>query len=254
MQIDLTGRRALVTGAGIGIGAGIARALGAAGADVAVHYARSKDGAEEVAAELRDAGRNALTVGGDLTDSTQATSVVEQAVGELGGLDILVNNAGHLVGRQTTAEMTDEHWHAVIDVNVSSAFYVTRAALPALQESEHGRVVLMSSLAAANGGGAGAVAYATSKAAVVGFTRGLAKEVAAAGITVNALAPGFIGSTPFHDTFTPVEAQQGIVAAVPLGRAGTAADVGDVTLWLASDLSSYVTGQVIEINGGQNFR
>lgn len=254
MQIDLTGRRALVTGAGSGIGAAIARALGAAGADVAVHYAHSAEGAERVAAEIRDAGHRALTLAGDLKDSAQATSVTERAIAELGGLDILVNNAGHLVGRSTVAEMSDEHWHSVIDVNVSSAFYVTRAAASALSESGHGRIVLMSSLAAENGGGAGSVAYAASKAAVVGMTRGLAKELASSGVTVNAVAPGFIGETPFHDTFTPQKAQEGIIAGIPLGRAGTAGDVSDVTAWLASDLSSYVTGQVIDINGGLNFR
>ena len=112
----------------------------------------------------------------------------------------------------------------------------------------------MSSLAAENGGGAGSVAYAAAKAAVVGFTRGLAKELAARGVTVNALAPGFIGDTAFHDTFTPTDAQSGIIAGIPLGRAGTVDDVAGVALFLASDLPSYVTGQVIDINGGLNFR
>jgi len=254
LQLDLTGRRALVTGGGSGIGAAIARALGARGADVAVHYANSKDGAEVVAGELIGAGRRAIAIGGDLTDPAQASAVVAAAAAHLGGIDIVVNNAGHLVGRATVAEMSDEHWASVLAVNVSSSFYVTRAAVPYLAESAAGRVVLMSSLAGENGGGAGSVAYATAKAAVVGFARGLAKELAADAITVNALAPGFIEDTAFHNTFTPTAAQQNIVAGLPLQRPGTVDDVAGAVLYLSSDLASFVTGQVIDINGGANFR
>jgi 3-oxoacyl-[acyl-carrier protein] reductase len=254
MQIDLTGRRALVTGGGAGIGAAIARALGASGADVAVHYASSADGAAAIVDELTAAGRTAVAIQGDLTDSAQADAVVQQATEALGGLDILVNNAGHLVGRATVAEMTDEHWHQVLDVNLTSSFAVTRAALPALTASGAGRVILMSSLASENGGGAGSVPYAAAKAGVIGFTRALAKEIAPAGVTVNAVAPGFIGDTAFHNTFTPTKAQEGIVAGIPLGRAGTVDDVAGVALFLASELSSFVTGQVVDINGGANFR
>lgn len=254
MQINLTGRRALVTGAGQGIGAAIALGLAQAGADVAVHYANSEDAAREVVAQIVALGRTAVAVQGDLTDSGQAARVVEAAASALGGLDIVVNNAGNLVGRATIAEMTDEHWEKVLDVNASTGFYVTRAAIPYLSESAAGRIVMMASLAAENGGGAGSVAYAAAKAAVVGFTRALAKELAPSGVTVNALAPGFIGDTPFHNTFTPSSAQPGIIAGVPLGRAGTVGDVAGVTAFLASDLSSYVTGQVLDINGGLNFR
>ncbi|MEV8252561.1 SDR family NAD(P)-dependent oxidoreductase [Rhodoglobus sp. NPDC076762] len=254
MSIDLTGRRALVTGAGAGIGAAIAKALAAAGADVVVHYAHSEAGATAVKEEIEAGGRRSLAVQADLTDSAQATKLVDSAVEFLGGLDILVNNAGHLVGRATITETTDERWNEVMDVNIASTFFTTRQALPALAESEHGRIITMASLAAENGGGAGSVVYATSKAAVVGFTRALAKEIASKKITVNAVAPGFIGETAFHETFTPGEAQKNIVAGIPLGRAGTAGDVADVALFLASDLSSYVTGQVVDINGGLNFR
>ncbi|SDR99274.1 SDR family oxidoreductase [Paraoerskovia marina] len=254
MQNDLTGRRALVTGAGHGIGAALALGLARAGADVAVHYANSAQGAEEIADQIRAIGCKSTTIQGDLTDSASATAVVEAAVESLGGLDILVNNAGHLVGRATVGEMTDEHWHKVVDVNLSSLFYASRAAIPFLTTSTSGRIVTMASLAAENGGGAGSVAYAAAKAGVVGFTRGLAKELAGDGITVNALAPGFIGDTPFHNTFTPAAAQEGIVAGIPLGRAGTVEDVAGVTTFLASDAAGYVTGQVIDINGGLNFR
>jgi 3-oxoacyl-[acyl-carrier protein] reductase len=254
MQIDLTGRRALVTGGGAGIGAAIAHALGVAGADVAVHYAHSKEGAERVAESLTQLGRRSVAIGGDLTEAVQAKAVVEQAAGELGGLDILVNNAGHLVARSPIADMSDELWEQVGAVNVSSTFFTTRAAIGYLRDSAAGRVILMSSLAAENGGGAGSVAYAASKGAVIGFGRGLAKELAPDAITVNTLAPGFIGDTAFHNTFSPPEAQAAIVAGVPLKRAGTVDDVAGVAVFLASDLSSYVTGQVMDINGGTNFR
>jgi 3-oxoacyl-[acyl-carrier protein] reductase len=254
MQINLTGRRAFVTGAGAGIGASIALAMGRSGADVVVHYAHSAQGAEAVAAELRGLGRKSIAVQADLTNSSAATTAVKAATELLGGLDILVNNAGNLVGRATVGEMSDEHWHSVIDVNVSSTFYVTRAAVPHLTHSPAGRVILMSSLASENGGGTGSVAYAASKAAIVGFARGLAKELAASGTTVNAVAPGFIGDTAFHNTFTPVDAQAGMIAGIPLQRAGTVDDVAGVATFLASDLSGYVTGQVIDINGGTNFR
>lgn len=254
MQIDLTGRTALVTGGGTGIGAGIARALAAAGADVAVHYAHNDEGARAVACDVEAAGRRAVVVGGDLTDPAQADATVTAAVDALGGLDILVNNAGHLVGRASVGEMTDEHWAQVMAVNVSSSFYVCRAATKHLEASEHGRVILMSSLAAENGGGAGSVAYAAAKSAIVGFGRGLAKELAGSGVTVNSLAPGFIGDTPFHDTFTPTAAQQSIVGTIPLQRAGTVEDVAGTAVFLASDLASFVTGQVVDINGGAMFR
>lgn len=254
MQINLTGRRALVTGSGQGIGAAIALGLAQAGADVVVHYANSKDAAADVVAQIVALGRTSVALQGDLTDSAQATSVVDAAAEALGGLDIIVNNAGNLVGRHTIAEMTDDHWHQVMDVNATSGFFVSRAAIPYLTQSSAGRIIMMSSLASENGGGAGAVAYATAKSAIVGFTRGLAKELAPSNITVNALAPGFIGDTPFHNNFTPSSAQPGIIAGVPLGRAGTVDDVAGVTAFLASDLSSYVTGQVLDINGGVNFR
>ena len=168
-----------------------------------------------------------------------------------GKIDILVNNAGHLVARAATAGMSDEHWRRVIDVNLSSAFYCVREALKVMPDG--GRIVNMSSLAARNGGGNGTVAYAAAKAGVIGLTRGLAKELAPRKITVNALAPGFIAETPFHETFTGKENYAGIIAGIPLGEAGLPEDVAGAVLYFVSDLGKWVTGQVAEINGGAFF-
>lgn len=252
-MIDLTGRRALVTGSGLGIGAGIAVALATAGADVVVHYKGSADEAAHTVRHIEALGRRSTAMGADLTHSSAAARLVAESAAFLGGLDIVVNNAGHLVARSVIAQMSDELWASIQDVNLASAFYVTRAATPHLVSSSHGRIVMMSSLAAENGGGAGATAYAASKAGLLGLTRGLAKELASSGITVNAVAPGFIEGTPFHDTFTPDAARAGIVAGIPLGRAGTVSDVAGVVTFLASDLAAFVTGQVVDVNGGAYF-
>ncbi len=250
MQIDLTGRRALVTGGGTGLGRAIAAALFEAGADVAVHYASSADGAKSVVEEGVTAGRRGVTVQADLTSGEQVTRCVAEATAYLGGLDILVNNAGHLVGRCKVEDMSEEFWHSVLDANMTTTFLTTRAAIASLQGSSDGRIVNIASLAAQNGGGPGSVAYAAAKAGVVGFTKGLAKELAGNGITVNAVAPGFIGQTPFHDTFTSDDARRNVVAGVPLQREGTPADVAGAVCYLVSDLASYVTGETLDVNGG----
>jgi len=254
MSNDLTGRKALVTGAGHGIGAGVALALAEAGADVIVHYGTSMAAADEVVDQITALGRKASAMGADVTSTEQVDELVANAAAALGGLDIVVCNAGHLVGRAEVASMTDEQFHAIVDVNLGATFRTVRAAVPHLRDSEHGRIITMSSLAAHNGGGNGAVVYAAAKAGVRGLTKGLAKELAPSAITVNALAPGFIGNTSFHDTFTTPEAQQSIVSGLALKRAGTAADVGSAVVWLCSDGAGFVTGTTIDIDGGAAFR
>ncbi|MBI4786281.1 MAG: SDR family oxidoreductase [Chloroflexi bacterium] len=247
MEINLKGKTAVVTGGNVGIGRAISLALARAGADVAITY---YDHDEEAANTIRAMGCNCPYLRLDATDSAQVNQVFRQAAEELGGhIDILVNNAGHLVGRVSVAEMSDEHWQRVIAVNLTTAFYCSRAVIPFMRTG-WGRIVNMSSLAARDGGGAGAVAYSAAKAGVAAFTRGLAKELAPRGITVNALAPGLIQGTPFHNTFTPPEVQQAIVSKIPLGRGGTPEDVAGAVLYLVSELASFVTGEIIEINGG----
>ena len=252
MQINLDGKAALVTGGNVGIGAGIAKALAECGAQVIItHYSHASEAKDTVKA-LKKLGSGAATLGLDATDSQQVAAVVAQAAELMSGkIDILVNNAGHLVDRVETDGMSDEHWHRVIDVNLSSAFYCVREALKYMPAG--GRIVNMSSLAARNGGGNGTVPYAASKAGVIGLTRGLAKELAPRKITVNALAPGFIAETPFHETFTGLENYAGIISGIPLGVAGLPPDVAGAVLYYVSDLGKWVTGQVAEINGGAWF-
>lgn len=250
MSNDLGGARALVTGAGHGIGRAIAVALAKAGADVVVHYGSSAAEAEKTVAAITELGRRATALQADVRATPAVDQLLAGTVEFLGGLDVLVCNAGHLVGRSTVAEMSDEHFEAVLDTNLISAFRTCRAALPHLRAAGAGRIVLMSSLAAHNGGGPGSAAYAAAKAGVRGFTKGLAKEVAADQITVNALAPGFIEATAFHDTFTPAEAQARLVAGIPLGRGGRAEDVAAAAVYLASPGAGFTTGTTLDIDGG----
>ncbi len=253
-MFDLTGRRALVTGAGHGIGAAIAMALAECGADVVVHHGRSGERAAGVVARIVAMGGQASAVQADVTDTAQVDALVATATEFLGGLDVLVCNAGHLVGRVALAEMSDEHFARVTDVNLTATFRTVRAALPALRVSDAGRIITMASLAAHNGGGPGAVAYAAAKAGVIGLTKGLAKELAADGITVNALAPGYIGDTDFHATFSTAARREATVASLPVGRGGTAAEVAAAAVYLASREAAFVTGTTLDIDGGASPR
>ena len=250
MTSDLTDARVLVTGAGHGIGRAIAIGLAGAGADVAVHSGSSADGAAETASAIEKLSRRAVVVSGDVRDSAAVDAFVASAVEFLGGLDVLVTNAGHLVARQPVDGMSDEHWHHVIDVNLTSTFLTARAALPTLVESG-GRIVTMASLAGHNGGGPGAVAYAAAKAGVIGLTKALAKEFGPKGVTVTSVAPGFIADTAFHNTFTPAEGQKAQVTGIPIGRGGTVDDVAEAVAYLASPAARFANGAILDLNGGQ---
>jgi 3-oxoacyl-[acyl-carrier protein] reductase len=248
---DLRGKRVLVTGASTGIGAAVALAFGACGAKVAVHYNRSAAEADSVAHAVHAAGGTAVTLQTDLADARNAGPLVERAAAALGGLDVLINNAGHVLGRTPTAEMSDERFHAIVDLNFTSLFMACRAAVPLLRASGSGAIVNTGSVAARIGGGPGAAIYGAAKAAVSTFSRGLAKELVGDRIRVNVVAPGVI-ETPLHVALTPPAAWARFIDAVPMGRAGTAEECAGAYLYLASErLSSYVTGQVIEVNGGQ---
>lgn len=238
-----------MTGGGTGIGRAIATELARAGARVAITY-RTHEPDDELTAQLAIAGDPVL-VPLDATAEDHVVAAIEHVGGAFGSLDILVNNAGGLVARSTIADMDFTLWRKIIAVNLDSMFLVTHYTLPLLNRG--GRIINVASLAGRNGGHPGATAYASSKAAVFGFTRGLAKELAPRGVTVNALAPGFIEATPFHDTFTTPESKSATITTIPMQRAGTPADVSGVVVSLASDHFRFVTGTVVDVNGGQYF-
>jgi len=245
---------ALVTGGGAGLGRACALRLGERGARVAVHYKNSRDGAEEVVAALEAAGGEAQAFHGDLTKSADVAALVEAATARFGAIDVLVNNAGDLIERKPLLEMSDELFESVMHVNVRSAFLMCRAVGAGMVARKRGAIVNMSSLAAWNGGGPGAGAYAAAKGAVVSLTKALAKELAPHGIRVNCVAPGLIGDTAFHGRFTPAAAFQTAEKGVLLGRAGTPDEVATVVAFLASSDSAFITGETIEINGGMQMR
>ena len=253
MDLTIQGKTAFVTGGNIGIGRAVSLALARCGADVALTYYAHRSHGEQTVAAIEQMGRHAIAFQLDATNSEQVNTVVAQAAQSLGGhIDILMNNAGHLVGRAAIADMTDDHWFKTINVNLTSTFFCTRAVLPYMN-SGWGRIINMSSLAARNGGGNGATAYAASKAAVIAFTRGLCKEVADKGITVNAVAPGLILETPFHETFTSENVIEDVISSTPLKRAGTPEDVANAVLYFVTHLGSFITGEIMDINGGAYF-
>ena len=253
MELSLAGKTAFVTGGNIGIGKGVSLALARCGADVALTYYSHKEEGEETVKAIEQIGRKGYAYQLDATDAQQVKVVVEQVAETFNGhIDILMNNAGHLVARSAIVDMTDEHWFQTINVNLTSTFYCTRAVLP-FMNTGWGRIINMSSLAARNGGGNGATAYAASKGAIIAFTRGLCKEVAEQGITVNAVAPGLILETPFHETFNTDAGIQGAINSTPLKRGGTPDDVANAVLYFATELGSFITGEIIEVNGGLYF-
>jgi 3-oxoacyl-[acyl-carrier protein] reductase len=247
---DLDGKVFLVTGASTGIGAAVAVALAAQGARVAIHYNASEAEARSVAKEIADAKGEAFLVKADVTQRKSVFDMVERVAAHFGRIDGLINNAGTLLGRVPVADSDEDHDYAVVDLNAMSVVWACRAAVPWLRKSR-GVVINTSSLAARNGGGPGAVLYAAAKGFVSTFTRGFAKEAAPDGVRVNAVEPGII-LTRFHEVNTSPEAMKGIVAGIPMGRGATAEECVGVYLFLASnELSGYITGQCISVNGGQ---
>ena len=251
MHTDLQGKVALVTGGARDIGAAIVRALAGSGASVVVNYHGSADRAAALVDEVTASGGRAIAVRADVTDAADVRRLVDEARAAFGGgIDILVNNAGGLVARKTMGDMDVDFWRHVMDLNLTSVFLVTQAVLPHMADG--GAIVNLSSLAARDGGGGGALAYSAAKGAVLTLTRGLSKELAPRRIRVNAVSPGMIATT-FHDTFTKPEVRQAVAARTSIGREGTAADVANAVLFLASGASAYITGESVEINGGLYF-
>ena len=242
-----SGKTVLVTGGASGIGQGIALAFAEQGASVAITYLNS-DPAPTLD-KIRAMDRRALAIKADLRQEATVDSVFEQTLSGLGSIDVLVANSGGLIKRSRAVDTSLELWAEAVSVNLTATFLCCRAALRYMEPRRKGNLVLVSSLAAHDGGGFGASHYAATKGGILTYTRALAKEVGPLGIRVNGVAPGLIG-TQFHDRFTPADGRRATVERTPLRREGTPADVAGAVLYLASDEADFITGETIEINGG----
>ena len=242
----LDGKTALVTGASRGIGRAIALCLAAEGARVAINYAGNVKAAEEVKASVEAAGGTAILCQADIADSAAVEAMVADVVKEFGAIDILVNNAG--ITRDTLLmRMKDEDFAKVLDTNLKGVFYCTKAVSKLMMKKRSGRIINMASVVGLVGN-AGQTNYAAAKAGVVGFSKSAAKELASRGITVNVVAPGFIGTD--MTAGLPESVKEKMLTDIPLGRMGEPEDVANAVLFLASDQASYITGQVVNVDGG----
>jgi len=247
--MDFTGKTAIVTGGGRDIGRACVMELAAQGANVAINYMASSEGADSAVAEIIAAGGKAFAMQGDLTKEADAKALVAKTVEEFGQIDTLVHVSGGLLARVPMAEMTLDHWQAVMDVNLTSFVLMVRECLPHLTEGSS--IVGFASQAGRDGGGPGAAAYGASKGALMTLTRGLAKELGPK-TRVNSLCPGMI-DTDFHNIFTKPEVRSHVANVTPLKREGTSEDVAKLAVYLASDDAAFVTGTNMDINGGMLF-
>lgn len=246
--MKLKGKTAIITGGGRDIGSAIAVKMASEGANVAINYFASSAGADATVAKIEAAGGKAIAVQGDLNNQADVDGLISKTMDAFGSIDVLVNNAGGLIARKTIAEMELEHWNAVMTLNLTSTFMMTKACLAHMKS---GAIVNLASQAGRDGGGPGAVAYATSKGAVMTMTRGLAKELGP-DIRVNALCPGMI-DTDFHNIHTPDAGRRGFEANAPLKRQGHVDDAANLVLFLACDDSAFITGTNMDLNGGMLF-
>jgi len=245
----LTGQVALITGASSGIGRATAEALARAGVRVGVNYHKNQKGAAQAVETIQAAGGEGLAIHADVTQGDDVRTMVAAIRKKWGRLDVLVNNAGDLLARRTLADMTEEYWDQIMDLNLTSAFLCVQAVWEEMAARKSGCIINVSSIAGRNGGGLGAAAYAAAKGGLLTYTKGLAKELAPHGVRVNGIAPGVI-ATPYHERYSPPELMQKFVATIPLGRAGTSEEIADVIVFLASPAARYITGETVEVNGG----
>lgn len=243
---DLTGKKALITGGGRGIGRAIALEFAAAGADVAINYVGSADEAQETAAACEKLGVKAVIIPADVSKTDEVAAMFEQTLAQLGRLDILVNNAG-ITRDALLLRLSDEDYDKVLAVNLRGAFLCMRQAAKLMLKQRGGRIISLSSVVALRGN-AGQTNYAAAKAGLIGMTKSLARELAGRGVTVNALAPGFI-QTAMTDAI-PEAAKANMLAGIPAGRLGQPEDVAAAAHFLASDAAAYITGQVLRVDGG----
>ena len=248
--MNLTNRVALVTGASRGIGRAYALKFASSGAQVVVNYVadeeRNEREARDVVRECEKSGTKAVAVEANVTDREGCGRMVEEAAAEFGHIDILVNNAGILRDR-TLRKMSSDEWDIVIDIHLTGLFNVTKPVASIMTEQGHGRIVNVSSIVGLTGG-FGQTNYSSAKAGVIGFTKSLALEVASKGVTVNAVAPGFVDTEMFASV--PEDVRETFLKQIPVGRFGQPEDVANLVAFLCSDEAGYITGQVISVNGG----
>jgi 3-oxoacyl-[acyl-carrier protein] reductase len=246
-MFDFSGKAALVTGGSRGIGRAIAVTLARGKAKVAINYAGNEAAAQEAAALCEQAGAAAVKLMKfDVADSAACSKAVEEVVSAFGGLNVLVNNAGIAVD-QLLMRVKDEDWKRQLDVNLSGSFYLCRAVSRPMMKAKGGAIVNLTSVVGEMGN-AGQAAYAATKGALIAMTKSIARELASRNIRVNAVAPGFIDTDMTKDL--PEAARAGMLQMIPLARLGAAQEVADCVAWLASDKASYVTGEVVRVNGG----
>jgi 3-oxoacyl-[acyl-carrier protein] reductase len=251
MVADLKNKVVLITGASTGIGAAAALAFAREGSKVVVHYNASKAAAEGVARDIKAAGGTVTLAGGDVMQEADVKRIVTETMAAYGRIDVLINNAGGMLGRVKIEEYTVEQINRVLALNVTQVALFMREVVPIMRRQKSGNIINVTSIAARNGGGGGAVLYAGAKGFVSTVTRGWAKEVVGDNIRVNAVSPGVI-TTPFHERYSNAAQLQAMQATVPMNRLGSADECAGTFVYLASDaMSGYVTGQVIEVNGGQ---
>ncbi len=244
--MDLSNKVAIVTGSGRGIGKAIALKLAEVGATIVVNDIGEASPLESVAEEIRAMGRESLAVLADVSSSSDVNRLVETAMTTCGKVDILVNNAG-ITRDQIVLRMSDEDWDKVININLKSVFLCTRAVLRHMIRQRWGRIISMASIVAIVGN-AGQANYAAAKAGVIGLTRSVAREVASRGVTVNAIAPGFI-ETQMAQQLNENRRQE-LLSRIPLGYPGTPRDVAEAVAFLASEEARYITGHVLNVDGG----
>ncbi|MEP7271557.1 MAG: 3-oxoacyl-ACP reductase family protein [Acidobacteriota bacterium] len=249
-QFDLSGKVAIVTGASSGIGRATAVTLARNGAAVIVNYLNNSSGADETVAQIRAMRRNAIPVRADVTRRHEIVAMVAETLENFERVDILVNNAGSAIQISSVEDCTEELWDAVMAVNLKGVFLCSQVIMPHFKRQKSGRIINISSLAAELGGAGGLIPYAASKGGVNSLTKGLARELAASGATVNAVNPGII-ETPFHEKFARPDKVAEIIRTTPLGRAGRPEEVAELIAYLASDDASFMTGEIINIDGGR---